>query len=211
MKRVFNLIICLFYLHITNAQNLIRNGSFEQPSVSFQQSVTSGSTFLTDWTIGGSGDVYIHNGPANGGNYGPAQDGVDYLDLSGSSGTHAFVYQDFQTIPGRNYTLSLYTGSSSFSPTSTIHLFVFENEVGYLLKTDLTPLAPTGNVNWKQEIFSFTASQPSTRLEFQDTSSFDDNASYIDNVSITQAPEPTTMGMALVSLTTVFLLRKRRI
>jgi hypothetical protein len=182
------------------AQNLIQNGSFELPGVSFQQQIPSGSTFLTDWTVSDSGDVFIHNGPANGGDYGPAEDGVDYLDLSGDGSPHATVYQDFSTTPGLQYSLSFYIGSSSYNPQQTIHVFLFENVQGYLLNTTLTPLAPSGNINWLKETFTFTASMDSTRLQFQDTSSIDDNASYIDNVSVTPAPEPATVGLLSLGL-----------
>jgi hypothetical protein len=173
------------------AQNLIQNGSFESPGVGFQQRVTAGSIFLTDWVVGGTGDIFIHNGPANGGDYGPAQDGLDYLDLSGDGPPHANVYQDFSTIPGIQYSLTLYIGSSSYTPSPTINVQLQGANV--LLDTTFTPLAPSGSINWLEEEFSFTPDSAITRLSFVDTSGSDDNASYVDNVSVSEIPEPTTL------------------
>ena len=185
----------------TQGQNLIQNGSFELPGVSFQQSFGSGSFDMTSWIVSGSGDVAIMNGPANAGDYGPAKDGSDYLDLSGFGQTHAIVYQDFPTVPGMQYSLSFYVGSSSYSPAQTIHVFLFEDIQGYLLNTTITPLAPSGNINWLREAFTFTAGMNVTRLQFQDTSSADDNASYVDNVSVEAVPEPTILlPIGLISL-----------
>jgi hypothetical protein len=168
------------------AQNLIQNGSFESPVVGFQQEVVSGSTLLTPWIVSGSGDVNIMNGPANGGDYGLAQDGSNYLDLSGDGFPHPTLYQDFPTTRNVKYTLIFYIGSSSYyPPPQTIHVSLFENGHGYLLNTNLTPVTPSGNsIDWTPEVFVFTATTNVTRLQFLDTSSTDDNSSYIDNVSV---------------------------
>jgi probable HAF family extracellular repeat protein len=186
MAALLSLSVCINI----NAQNLIQNGSFEQPQVSFQEHFGSWNwQSVYGWGIGGSGDIAIHNGPANGGAYGPAQDGVNYVDLSGFgvSEMHAYIYQDFATTPGVVYSLVFYTGSSSPTPTNTIRVSVFENVVGYLVNVTLTPLAQTGSICWKREVITFTAQMNSTRLQFQDSSLVDDNASYIDNVSVVQA------------------------
>ena len=188
---------------------MIQNGSFELPGVGFQQQLGSGSWFLTGWTIAGSGGIAIHNGPANGGDYGPAENGVDYLDLSGDSGMHATVYQDFPTSPGTQYSLSFYIGSSSYSPEQIIHVSLFEDVQGYLLNTTLTPLAPNGGIDWLNETFTFTASKDSTRLQFQDTSSIDDNASYIDSVSVVSTPEPSSLALFVVGLLGLLSLKRK--
>ena len=173
------------------AQNLIQNGSFELPGYGFQQKVTVGSMLLTDWVIGGTGDVFIHNGPANGGDYGPAEDGADYLDLSGDGLPHATVYQDFPTTPGTQYSLKFYIGSSSYTPSPTINVQLCGSSI--LLDTTLTPISPSGNINWLTEEFIFVSNSATTRIGFWDTSSSDDNASYVDDVSVLTVPEPAML------------------
>jgi hypothetical protein len=193
----------------TQAQNLIQNGSFELPGFAGnavpgqQQRVVAYSTDITGWTVGGIGDVYVHKypvGPAS--SFGPAEDGSYYLDLSGDGRPHATVYQDFSTTIGSEYSLSFYIGSASSQPSSTINVGLLGT--GTLLDTTLTPLPPDGNgINWLQETFSFTSDSTVTRLSFVDMSAIDDNASFVDNVYVSEVPEPTTllpMGMIALAI-----------
>ncbi|MEI6304622.1 MAG: DUF642 domain-containing protein [Candidatus Taylorbacteria bacterium] len=194
MKKLILIGVVFIFVSVlteTFAQNLIQNGSFEFPVVDLQLRVDTGATWLSGWVVGGTGDVFIHNGPANGINQGPAQDGLNYLDLSGDGPPHAYVYQDLSTVPGLTYSLKFYTGSSGgVSPIINIQL----QGMGILLNTNLAPLAPTaGKINWFEETFSFVSDANSVRLSFVDTSSSDDNASYVDNVSVSIIPEPTTL------------------
>jgi len=207
MNKVFVSVILVFLsASYCCSQNLIKNGSFENPGVSLQQQVPSGSTFLTDWIIGGSGDVYLHNGPANGGVLGPAEDGAVYLDLSGSGSPHASVYQDFSTIPGGIYLLKFYIGSSSVDPEPTIKVDLLDSNGLYILNTTLTPAVPSASINWLETQCSFAAQTSLTRLQFHDTSSIDDNGSYIDNVSVIAVPEPILIfPLGLIAL----LLRRK--
>ena len=195
----------------TQAQNLIRNGSFESPGIAggSQLRITAGSIYawdqITDWVVGGSGDVYMMSGPGNGGDYGPAHDGTYYLDLSGDGPPHATVYQDFSTTPGMQYSLTFYTGSSSYTPSQIINVQLLGASI--LLDETLTPLPPSGQINWLEESFLFTSDSPTTRLGFMDVSGSDDNASYVDNVSVSEVPEPTTLlPLGLIALA---LWRKR--
>jgi len=181
----------------TYAQNLIQNGSFELPGFAGnavpgqQQRVVAYSTDITGWVVGGTGDVYVHEyplGPSSG--FGPAEDGSYYLDLSGDGTPHATVYQDFSTIPGIQYSLSFYTGSSG-SPSTSINVQL-QGDSG-LLDTTLTSPVANGGINWLNETFSFIPDSTTTRLSFVDTSASDDNASFVDNVSISVVPEPTAL------------------
>ena len=211
MKKLSSVGVALLFISVSTvayAQNLIQNGSFELPGFTGnavpgqQQRVVAYSTDITGWTVGGIGDVYVHEypvGPAS--SFGPAEDGSYYLDLSGDGPPHATVYQDFSTIPGLQYSLKFYIGSSSYSSGQTINVTLSEDTQVNLLNTTLTPLAPSGNINWLEETFTFTADMNTTRLSFVDTSGFDDNASYVDNVSVTEVPEPATLlPIGLVAL-----------
>jgi len=184
------------------AQNLLQNGSFELPGFGGNQMFVAYSTELTGWVVGGNGSVYVHNGM--GGIFAPAQDGSHYLDLSGDGVPHGTLFQEFATIPGLQYDLNFYIGSSANSdPTINVQLI----GVNSILNTTLTPLVPTGNINWTEESFLFTADSSITRLSFVDVSVTDDNSSYVDNVSVTVVPEP--MALLPIGLIALFFFRRR--
>jgi hypothetical protein len=191
------------------AQNLIANGSFELPGFSNGSAGDGRQQYpapsnIGGWTVGGTGDVFIHKCPdiqVVGSTYCFAQDGSYYLDLSGSGPPHATINQDFATTPGKTYQLSFYVGASNETPPApTINVQVTGNAT--LLNNSVTPSSPGTNINWNLETFSFVANSSSTRLSFTDLSSTDDNASFVDNVSvtaenalpaITTQPQPTVV------------------
>jgi Protein of unknown function (DUF642)/Lectin C-type domain len=174
------------------ARNLIVNGSFESPAFTNgdfgpgRQSFSSPSAGITGWTVGGTGNVFLHECPdieAAGSTYCFAQNGANYLDLSGSGPPHATVYQDFPSTPGKSYVLSFYIGASNLTPPApTINVQV--TGATFLINETVTPVSPSTNINWSRQAFSFVANSNSTRLSFVDTSSADDNASFVDNVSV---------------------------
>ena len=193
------------------AQNLIQNGSFELPGTTGnagngRERISAGSTELTGWIVSGMGDVFVLQTPFDGGPvYNPAQDGRYYLDLSGDGPPHATIYQDFSTTPGSQYSLKFYIGSAATATLPTISVQL--NDIGTLLSTTLTPLAATSSLNWLEESFSFIPDSATTRLSFVDTSGSDDNASFVDNVSVTVVPEPIMMiPMGLI----ILAFRRRR-
>ncbi len=189
--------------------DLILNGSFELPGLSGtsgfgpgRQQWSAPSVDLTNWTVAGAGDIFLHKSPDIGNDAGSsfnfAQDGDFYLDLSGSNlgGAHATVFQDFATIPLTTYELSFYIGASSYStpPAATINVQL--TGAASLLNTTLTPLAPLTSINWSLQTFSFVADSATTRLSFLDISGADDNASFVDTVSVVSAvPEPASLTL----------------
>lgn len=190
--------------------DLILNGSFESPGISGtsgfgpgREQYTALSGGLTDWTVSGPGDVFVHQAPdiAAGDSFNFAQDGNFYLDLSGSNlnSAHATVSQDFATVPFTTYELSFYIGASSQTVPSAI-INVQLTGAATLLDTNLTPLAPLTNINWSHQTISFIADSASTRLSFHDSSFSDDNASFVDNVSVNAVatPVPSTLIMSSI-------------
>ena len=211
MKKLIIISSFTLMLYTSQAQNLIINGSFESQTISFQQQFDGHSWWaIPGWVLPGPTGVNINNGQAMAGNYGPAQDGLNYVDLGGSDAQHSHFFQDFTTVPGVEYSLVFYVGSSSPTPEQTINVELFESVVGVIFSTTLTPLASTGNINWQMESFNFTASTDFNRVTFMDTSMVNDRGSYIDNVSVTATPEPSTLAFISLGFISLFILRKNR-
>lgn len=118
-------------------QNVLQNGSFEDPNGSFkspkgdgQMPLPPGSTTIPGWTVMGATNVevswmqndnnYVRNG---------ATDGTHFLDLSGPAdvadpkGQFGFVTQTFPTVVGFNYHLRFDIGI--FNPTYNAAITVF--------------------------------------------------------------------------------------
>jgi hypothetical protein len=159
--------------------------------------------------LSGSGDVYLHHTPDIGNtigqNFNFAQQGTTYLDLSGGigggvSGQHAVISQAFATIPSQLYELSFYIGAAN-SPASSINVQL--TGASSLINTTLQASAPSTNINWTLQTFQFMADSLTATLRFQDLSNFDDNYSFVDNVSVNLAgdvPEPGTAMLCALLL-----------
>src|SRR5690242_19917212 len=94
------LALCTLALAVTApAQNLLTNGSFEQPGFSgFYLDLTSGSTYLSGWTVGPTGGIDVLN------LYWPASDGADSIDLHGLTGPGS-IKQSVWLTNGTSYRL----------------------------------------------------------------------------------------------------------
>lgn len=183
----------------SSGQSLIFNGDFEQPVVSCCAFFDPGSTGIPGWIVTGTGDVGVDDASWGG----PAQHGLQYLDLSGGTGTtgrgNAGVSQTFATAVGQSYSLTFYRGSAwQVSPG-----FVFEVSIaGQTYQFGETPGQQGADLAWTQETIPFTASEVTTTLAFSNITGWDSNNNFIDNVSVTAVPEPehyaACMAAALV-------------
>lgn len=207
--------LCVFWASLTlfvaagsKSQASILNGSFESRVVddttaagSGRQTFGVGSTGITDWVISGVGDVYLHKSPqigtAIGQEFNFAEAGNQYLDLSGgigggTSGLHATISQSISTIIGESYLLEFYIGAAR-PPSASINVKL--TGASSLLNQTLTATAPATNIVWMKQSFPFIADSLTTTLSFVDTSTFDDNYSFVDNVSISlqAVPEPSSL------------------
>ena len=97
-----------------NIFQLVANGSFETPVVpvgSFSNFLT-GSTAITGWTVFGPAVSVVSGSFTSGALSFPAQDGVQWLDLTGpTSGPSEGVNQTVTTTAGQTYNLSFYVGN----------------------------------------------------------------------------------------------------
>ena len=221
-KRSTLLAILLVFGAIGARAGLITNGSFETPvvPVGFFTNYPSGSALLTGWTVVGTGgtEVSIVSGSfAQGGISFPAEDGTQWLDLTGD-GTDSFtegVEQTVSTTIGDLYTLSFYVGNvdnpaAGFGTTSTVDLYINGGFVGAF--TNFIPNSTTQT--WEQFTTSGVATAASTTIEFLNGDPGADNTNGLDNIVLTDdgpagVPEPSTYGFMLIGLGLLVLMQKR--
>ncbi len=215
MKSTYAAFVAAIMTGSGQAQQLIQNGSFESPGFTGTNATYSQfSQGISNWTVSGTGNVLLHKTPGLGNvlsnqTFNFAQNGAYYLDLSGS-GNKASIYQDFATTAATLYTLSFYIGASDNSiPAPTINV---QLNGGALLNTTFTPSAPGSNINWALQTLTFTADSATTRLTFRGVSTpgVDDNASFVDSVSVVAVPEPSTFGLVMVAGLGGLLASRRR-
>jgi hypothetical protein len=202
--------------------NLITNGGFETPTVPVGGFTTfaSGSSGITGWTVvGAAGGVGVVNGTFSQGCCTfPAEDGVQWLDLTGLSvNSNEGVQQVVATTPGTNYTLTFWVGniddpSGVFGTTSTVKVLV-GGIGGTLMDTATNSSTTLGTQIWQQFTTSFTATGSSTTLDFINGDPGTDNSNGLDNVVLTASsgvPEPGTLSLLALGVIGVGLFRRMR-
>jgi len=184
-----------------HATPLIANGSFETPLVpvgSFSNFAT-GSTAITNWTVFGPAVSVVSGAFTSGAFSFPAQDGNQWLDLTGpSSGPIEGVEQTVATTPLQNYDLSFYVGNVAggvFGTASTVGVLINGSLIG-----TATNGTPGTTLNWQPFTFFFTATSSSTVIGFENLDPSNDDSNGLDNVSLALAssppvgvPEPASM------------------
>lgn len=191
----------------------ITNPSFENPSVASGGATvfTTGSTAITGWTVVG-GDVAVISGSfSQSGITFQAQDGGQWLDLTGLSNTSTSgLVQNFGTVIGQAYEISFYVGSASdgalFFP-STVDLSIDGGGRMNFFNPNITP----GALNWQQFTVPFVATSTTTSLAFFNGSAPNNFSAGLDNVLVTPVgavPEPTTMFAGAMALAALALRRR---
>jgi hypothetical protein len=108
------------------------------------------------------------------------------------------AYQDLPTVPGQQYALDFYMGADLyFGPSVTVNVQIG----GSTLKTVVTPpyvyndqVNRYEQVHWQEVTGLFTATAPTTRLEFVDVNTFD---FLLASVSVVPVPEPGTLSLLI--------------
>jgi hypothetical protein len=175
-----------------------------------------GQTIGGAWTVIGSPGNNVSIVPHdetgdNGVMYLPAF-GNQCLDLTGStdSGAQTGVEQAITTTPGQLYSLSFYLGdlnNTNFSHNGAASVIIKLN--GTLFQTVNNIGASGLSPNWVQESFNFTATGPTTTLDFINNTAFGVAINGLDQVSVTPVPEPA-VGALLGSASVLFALRALR-
>jgi hypothetical protein len=192
--------------------NLIVNGSFEDPVVA-----VGGSTSFTaasptpplGWSVVGPGSLAIVSGSFTQFGFSfPAQDGVQWLDLTGISSNQPIgVQQVVATAPGTVYDLSFWVGNViDFvrpSPTSTVNLFIDGT-----LALAATNSGGGTTLAWQEFTRSFTATGATTTLRFVNGDPSTDENNGLENIVLTardgaippSVPEPATLVLMATGL-----------
>ena len=169
--------------------DLIVNGSFEQPVVADgrYQLVASGSSFAGWRVIGAPGNVApISGNYRNGAIRFPAQDGAQWLDLTGLSNTATGVEQTVATQPGTAYDLAFYVGNVVAPPgwgrSSSVQVLIDGRPLGVATNSDGAGL--NAQV-WQRFAMTFTAKGSETTIAFLNLDPASDNTNGLDNVTLT--------------------------
>lgn len=209
-------LMLILFATVNARADLILNSSFENPQVTAGQFLTfgTGSTAITGWTVVGSDVAIISGSFASGSITFNAQQGAQWLDLSGfaSNNSNNGVSQDVATNIGQDYLLSFHVGSTTdnanFFP-ATVDLSINNGA-----RTSFTnPTAPTDHMDWKQFSVQFTATSASTNVTFFFNNNVPTASSGLDSVSmnaITAVPEPGSGSLVFLGMTALCWVRRRK-
>lgn len=180
-----------------SAQAGLVNGSFEtDPQAPGSWAIYSA---LAGWQ-GGSSGIELRDSVA-----GNAQDGSNYVELDTTR--NSSMWQTVLTDAGSNYEVSLWysprTGVASSS--NGIEVWWDNSQLGTLTGSGANT---SGNV-WRQYSFNVTGTGSNT-LRFVATGTSDALGGSLDNVRLSNVPEPASLALVLGALAAGGLVMRRR-
>jgi hypothetical protein len=192
---VAGLLIALgFSLGEGKAANLITNGSFEAdlvPSADYTVYPSSGTPSLTGWTVGGVEVAVVNTLFNQNGVQFPAQDGDQWMDLTGENGNSA-TNNISQAVSGLNvgsvYTLTFYVGSASnnnFYFPSTVNV-----SLGGVSQGSFTNPSATTTLQWQEFSIDFTPTSTIENIAFFNGNSPNNFSGGLDNITLDLADVP---------------------
>lgn len=183
-------LILIPILHAGNcrAQNLITNGSFENPGFAdYFYYLQAGSTAIPGWTVIG-GEIHLNND--NFINL-PAAAGDQYAEITGNVGYGKGVLSDLlTTTPGTIYELSFQLGAFNGAGASfgNAAVDVAFNGVQAGTFVNLNSLTSNGT-DWEKIIINYTADSPQTRIKLTGSTAGSPYGIGIDDVRFEPAGE----------------------
>jgi hypothetical protein len=197
--------------------NLLVNGSFEQPAIGSPFVVFNTATQgIPGWTIT-NGDVDINQNNLLGTDL-VAETGEQWIDLNGFG--RGIIAQFFATVPGQTYALQFFYADNPFSNGSGSQTGV-EKTGAFTVRDPLdgnviitqggfSHSTTTGaDADWTDSgILLFTAASTLTRLAFSGDVDSGSTGPFLDSVSVTAVPEPTTLALFGLMLAGLALARR---
>ena len=184
---------------VSQAQNLVQNGSFEANS----QAAGTWNIYssLTGWT--GSPNIELRNNVA-----GSAQDGVNYVELDTTR--NSSMFQDI--VAGGLVELSFWYSARP----GTFGLFNSTNELDFSFGSLAgTVLSSASNLSGANQWHRYTGTVDlggygAHRLTFAADGYSNSYGGSLDNISVTAVPEPETYAMMLAGLGLMGTIARRR-
>jgi choice-of-anchor C domain-containing protein len=139
--------------------NIVKNGDFEQPSVSSSPFIeyNAGQSFQNWHVAAGSIDLV-------GKSYWLPADGTQSVDLDGSdAGT---IYQDLPTTPRTSYSLSFALAGNPVCPPAVKQIQVWWGSVLVTMVSFDTTVYSPSHMGWQQKSYHVLGTGESTRLRF---------------------------------------------
>ena len=187
-------------LAAAQAQELITNGSFENPSATFANNgqgymtLASGSTTIPGWTVTNDSLAWVINGIP----FGIATPfGSFFLDLTGTHDNSSFagMSQTIPTSPGQTYRVSVSLGADqdvqAYSGQKSVSVIAGGSNATFVFD-------PTGSGNqWGTFTFDFVATSSATGITIAGTGT-GVGLQYLgfDNVSVVPVPPTLTIAPA---------------
>lgn len=194
------------YARTASAQNLLSNGSFENPALSSSTQFTTiiaGGT-IGAWSVGAGGVDLIRN-------YWTPYIGSQSLDLNGNS--PGSISQTIATTAGLHYTLTFALAGNPDNASDKVLNVLFGSQNAGNATFVYNPSQNTTNMGWTLVTFAnLVATGSSTTLTLSGVNGGAWGAA-IDDVVLTQniIPEPATAVLLLTGLLgTLVILRRRR-
>ena len=160
--------------------NLIVNGSFEEgPPVGNYLALNPGNTDVKGWVVTRAQVDLV-------GNYWPAADGQNSIDLHGSPGFGG-IQQTFATKPGRKYVVTFSLSANPDGAVAKKQMAVAAAGKLEEFTADMTGKT-LKNMGWEKKTWRFTAVDKQTTLELYTLMKEDDACGpVIDDVRVTEA------------------------
>ncbi len=197
-KLILSIVVSGITFASTAAPALLLNGDFEFQTLP-QNILLPVSSSILGWTVVGTPArtvCQVAAGPLNW----PANL-TQFLDLTGNAGGAGIRSDPFATVPGQTYQVTFNALNGSLvSPGYAYAGPALSLQASGALLANYNGLADLPPGIPKVLTYSFTAVSSTTTLTFMDTSGFDSNAGWIDNVGIAVVPEPSTIAIISIAL-----------
>lgn len=199
--------VLVIAIHQVHATSLIVNGSFESGPTVYSlpgySTLLDGDTSIPGWVV---------KSPSPGGNidyvntYWQSSDGQYSLDLNGTENQGpGGIAQTFSTEPGQFYTVTFDIASNPTIPSFFPVKIMEVSAAGQLQQFSVDSTGHTNqSMGWDSHTWSFQSTDYNTQLWFYMISpNYGNEGIGLDNISVTAAPEPSTiilLGIGIISL-----------